>query len=127
LRWLHTAASRGGAWYTRFHIHPTFARLMPSWHASGKRVALWGVPEQHQEVAVPPELVVEVSRTCITGPIPPTKRGVGRTYPVRLHSDRLRFQPQHRATCLGLRSAIRSSMRRNRSRGTATSAIWKTV
>src|SRR5215210_954491 len=100
---------------------------MPSWHAFGKRMALWGVPEQHQLVAVSPEPDLEVSRTCMTRPFPPAKRGVGRTSPVRLHGDRLRFQPQHCAIGLGLRLSIRSKIWRNSSRGTATSAIWNTV
>src|SRR4051812_18702430 len=44
----------------------------------------------------------------------PHKREGGRISPVGLYGDHFRAQPQHRATCLGRRSSISASMRRNR-------------
>ena len=37
------------------------------------------------------------------------------------------LQAQHRRTCVGRRSSIIAGISPNRSRGTATSAIWNTV
>src|SRR4051794_17343725 len=58
---------------------------------------------------------------------PPAERDFERTTPVGSQRDRLRLQAQHRTTGLGRRSSISASMRRNRWRDTATSAIWNTV
>src|SRR5688500_18315099 len=54
----------------------------------GKRRALWGVPERHQEVAVPPEPVLEVIRTPADG--------VGRGFSGSEDADRLKRHESRR-------------------------------
>lgn len=51
----------------------------------------------------------------------------GRTSPIGHLGSCCGRGTQHRANCRGRSPSIISRMRRNRSRGTATSAIWNTV
>jgi hypothetical protein len=111
----------------KLRSEPTFPRLTGGSLASVRRIALWGAPEQLQETNFPPEPFLMVSPTCLTAPSPPTKRGIGRTSPVGVRRVRCDIPAQHGAIGFGRRSSIIARMRRNSSRGTATSAIWNTV
>ena len=59
--------------------------------------------------------------------IPPDLQHSGRTSPIGDLDSCCGRGTQHSANCLGRSPSIISRMRRNRSRGTATSAIWNTV
>jgi hypothetical protein len=91
------------------------------------RIALATNSERDQEAGFLPEPTPMAARACPIPPRLPLKRQFRRTTPVAFQHDRLRLPSQHRATCLGRRSSISARMRQNRSRGTATSAIWNTV
>ena len=85
------------------------------------------ISERHYEARMPPELPPVAGRTYPTAPYPRIKRHFGRTSSVRLRSDCDRLRAHHGSIRFGRSSSIIARMRLNRSRGTATSAIWNTV
>src|SRR3954452_4941413 len=83
--------------------------------------------EEHQEADCPVYSSPTRARIRETAPVLLIERHFLRTSPVRIHGGALRRRGQQRATGLGRRPSIIARMRLNRSRGTATSAIWNTV
>ncbi len=85
------------------------------------------ISEQHQIAVLRPEPAPIAGHTRPAAPRASINRHFRRTSPVGLCRAFLQVRVQHRAACLGRRSSIISKMRRNRSCGSATSAIWNVV
>src|SRR3954467_7251733 len=122
------ATDEGTLFKTRLKtFHPGFPRQAAHPGTFVDRIVSTTTCAQRQEADCP--VWSAPTPACIreTAPVLLIQPHFGRRSPVRFDGGALRRRGQHRATGLGRRPSIISSMRRNRSRGTATSAIWNTV
>ena len=108
-------------------LKPGFTRLAAHPGTLVDRIVSTTTCEQPQEADCPGRSAPTPAHIRATAPVLLIARHFGRTSPIRFHGGALRQWAQQRATGLGRRSSMIARMRRNRSRDSATSAIWNTV